>query len=193
MSGNYSSEESFNATETNVVSGALQAFLFLYYTPVIIGIGCIGNLLSVIVLLNQKLRRLSSSFYLAALSISDTFFLFSVLAQWLTFFDINLYNENYFCQFFLYLSGLCNFLSVWITVAFTAKRFIAVLYPSKRHIMGTVQRAKLILVGIATIGLLLNVPFFTCTAPQYIKHYEAYVCSVKTEFKVSLPLTYCIT
>ena len=46
--------------------------LSLYFSPVVLGVGIIGNILNVIVLLNLASSHLSSCVYLAVLAIIDT-------------------------------------------------------------------------------------------------------------------------
>lgn len=60
-------------------------FLTHYYTPAMVAVGSLGNILSVIVFLNTKLKKLSSSYYLAAMCISDTGFLWASLVPWLNY------------------------------------------------------------------------------------------------------------
>lgn len=158
--------------------------LTLYYTPILVFGGCIGNILSVIVFFKTKLKKLSSSYYLAALGISDTCFLLSAFVPWLNYLDINIYNKNYFCQFFTYISGLCSFLSVWFVVAFTVERFIAVSYPLRRLTMCTVRRACTVLAGMCLVGCVVSVPYYIYAAPIYNEYLKDCVCDVKDEFKV---------
>jgi 7 transmembrane receptor (rhodopsin family) len=160
-------------------------FLTHYYTPALVFVGSIGNILSVIVFFKTKLRKLSSSYYLAALGISDTCFLIGAFVSWLNYININIYNQNYYCQFFTYISGLCSFLSVWFVVAFTVERFIAVLYPLKRQTMCTVKRACSVLIGLFLLGCVISVPYFVYAAPQYSDYLKDYVCDVREEYKVS--------
>jgi len=161
---------------------AFGSFLILYYTPALVFIGSIGNILSVIVFFSKKLRKLSSSYYLAALSISDTCFLLSTLASWTTNIGVNVYNTNYFCQLSMYISGLSSFLSVWFVVAFTVERFVAVLFPLKRQSFCTVKRAKLVLTLLTAVGCLSNLPYLIFTGPEF----PSFVCDAKKEFEVSL-------
>lgn len=63
------------------------------------------------------------------------------------------YNRNGWCQSLVYLSSVCSFLSVWLIVAFTVERFIAVQYPLHRPRMCTVTRAKAIVAGLVGIAL----------------------------------------
>jgi len=167
-------------------SHALGAFLFRYYTPVIVLFGLVGNVLSVIVFLNRKLRKLSSSYYyLIALGISDTCFLLGTLVPWLTFVKVNIYNRNYFCQFFMYISGMCNFLSVWFVVAFTVERFIAVLYPLHRKSVCTLKRVKIILGTLIATSIVFNIPYLFFTAVTFSSFYNDDVCDVNPEYMVS--------
>jgi hypothetical protein len=160
-------------------------FLTHYYTPALVVFGSAGNILSVVVFFKTKLRKLSSSYYLAALGISDTCFLIGTFMSWLNLININIYARNYFCQFFTYISGLCSFLSVWFVVAFTVERFIAVLYPLKRQTICTVKRACTILCALCIVGCLINIPCLIYAAPQYSSYIDNFVCDVREEYKVS--------
>lgn len=55
----------------------------LYFTPVLVYFGIAGNSLSVYVFFTTKLKKLSSSYYLGALTISDNIFLVSLFVVWL--------------------------------------------------------------------------------------------------------------
>lgn len=159
-------------------------FLTHYYTPALVLIGTTGNILSVIVFFKTKLRKLSSSYYLAALGISDTCFLLGAFVSWLNYYNINIYNRNYYCQFFTYVSGLCSFLSVWFVVAFTVERYIAVLYPLKRQTICTVKRACTVLFVLCVLGFLINIPCLIYSAPQFSPFLNEYVCDVREDYKV---------
>ena len=87
--------------------------LEMYYLPALVVFGSLGNCLSVYVVFASKMRRTSSSFYLGALAVSDTGFLMSVLTAWLGLINVNVVNMQGFCQFFVYLTYVCSFLSAW--------------------------------------------------------------------------------
>ncbi|XP_073839171.1 G-protein coupled receptor isoform X2 [Musca autumnalis] len=154
-----------------------------YYVPIIVGTGSIGNILSVVVFFKTKLCKLSSSFYLAALAVSDTCFLFGLFAQWLNLVDVHIYNREYFCQFFTFFSNLACFCSVWFVVAFTVERFIAVMYPLKRQTMCTVRRAKMVLLGLTLLGCLHCAPFWISSTPVYSPNLKMTICDIKNEYK----------
>lgn len=79
-------------------------FLQLYYMPILVIMGCVGNALSVIVFFGTKLRKLSSSYYLAALAISDCGFLVAQFITWLNMVNVSLFNKAGFCQMAIYFS-----------------------------------------------------------------------------------------
>ena len=170
----YPEEDNFGMS----VAYFIGDFLTHYYTPALVLIGSTGNILSVFVFFRTKLRKLSSSYYLAALGISDTCFLLGAFVSWLNYYNINIYNQDYYCQFFTYISGLCSFLSVWFVVAFTIERFIAVIYPLKRQIICTVKRACTVLCVLIIIGCIINIPCLIYAAPQFNTFLKDYVCDV---------------
>uniref|UniRef100_A0A8D9B780 Thyrotropin-releasing hormone receptor n=2 Tax=Cacopsylla melanoneura TaxID=428564 RepID=A0A8D9B780_9HEMI len=140
--------------------------LQLYYTPLLVGLGSIGNILSVFVFFGTKLRKLSSSYYLSALASSDTGFLVTLFAVWLNMIDIPWFTNDGICQISIYLTYVCSFLSVWFVVAFTIERFIAVRYPLHRPSMCTVARAKVILISLTLLALALYSPYLFISGPQ---------------------------
>ncbi|XP_029160713.1 thyrotropin-releasing hormone receptor-like isoform X2 [Nylanderia fulva] len=124
-----------------------------YYTPILVHFGLLGNCLSVCVFFGTKLRYSSSSIYLGALAISDTIFLVTIFVVWLSMVHVDLFNRWGFCQFFIYLSTLCSFLSVWLVVTFTVERYVAVKWPLRRQSLCTVSRAKAVVIGLTALAI----------------------------------------
>lgn len=79
--------------------------LNLYYVPLLIIVGFVGNLLSCVVFLNTRLRMRSSSYYLAALAIADVTYLFILFLVWLDLLGFNTFNVNVMCQVSLFQPG----------------------------------------------------------------------------------------
>lgn len=147
-------EESFLQFQLNCPITLLN-ILNDYYIPFIIFVGLLGNMLSCIVFLTTHLKMRSSSYYLAALAVADFGFLTMLLLVYLSNAAIlEVYNQAGWCQLILYVSSVCGVLSVWLIVAFTVERFIAVQYPLQRPQICTVSRAKLIICVIVTIALI---------------------------------------
>ncbi|XP_058462387.1 growth hormone secretagogue receptor type 1-like [Malaya genurostris] len=161
----------------------LLSVINFYYIPALVLFGSIGNVLSVLVFFKTKLKKLSSSYYLAALGLSDTCYLFGLFVPWLNLIDIKIYTLEMYCQFFTFFSNLCSFLSVWFVVAFTVERFIAVLYPLKRQTMCTVRRAKIVISALTLIGVFISLPVIFFASPQFSPAMNETICDMPEEYK----------
>ncbi|XP_063927917.1 thyrotropin-releasing hormone receptor [Zophobas morio] len=164
LAGNLSGEFVNSTFPHGYYCGAFFSYLRLlhtYYIPVIIGVGFVGNLLSCVVFLSSHLKMRSSSCYLAALAAADFGFLCVVLVVHCSFNDVfDLYNTDGWCQFFVYVSSVCASLSVWLIVAFTVERFIAVQWPLQRPHICTVSRAKAVVLGLTALAMVSQVYLF---------------------------------
>lgn len=129
-----------------------------YYTPILVILGLLGNCLSMCVFFGTKLRYSSSSIYLGTLAISDSGFLVTLFGPWLRLVYVDLFNRPGFCQFFIYLGTFCSFLSVWLVIAFTVERYVAVRWPLRRQFLCTVARAKMTVMGLIALAILLSSP-----------------------------------
>ncbi|GAB6031766.1 hypothetical protein CHUAL_010175 [Chamberlinius hualienensis] len=138
--------------ENNDMSAELIDQIYFYVIPSLVLLGTLGNLLSLAVFRCTKLRRLSTSYYLTALSLSDTAFLISIFATWLETVGVNAYNQPFLCQFVTYISHVCSFLSPWLVVTFTVERFVATCYPLRRAAVCTVSRAKIVVAMLTIIA-----------------------------------------
>lgn len=175
-------------TSSITITTPLDTFamdLIAYYIPFITFAGTIGNVLSVLVFIRTKLKKLSSSYYLAALSISDTGYLLCNFSQWINTLNINIYNRDGFCQLFTFLSSMCTALSAWLVVAFTVERFIAVRYPLKRQTMCTVRRAKSVLIVLVCMSIIHCLPLLSISEALHDKLYNTMTCDIGPNTKVN--------
>ncbi|XP_012542495.1 thyrotropin-releasing hormone receptor [Monomorium pharaonis] len=180
---NYSHELIFEESESFCHSlYFLLDFCHLYYIPSIILLGLVGNLLSCVVFLKTHLKLRSSSYYLAALATADFSFLMSLLLVWLnSTIGWKVFNNNGWCETLVYVSAVCSSLSVWLIVAFTVERFIAVQYPLHRPHMCTVARAKTIIL-VLTILALASHSYSFITAGVVKNAGGDEVCDLKIEY-----------
>ncbi|XP_053661680.1 growth hormone secretagogue receptor type 1-like [Anopheles marshallii] len=169
--------------QTFVYYAEVLSVINFYYVPALVLFGSIGNVLSVLVFFKTKLRKLSSSYYLAALGLSDTFYLIGQFVAWLNLVDLKIYIQEICCRFFTFSSSLCCFLSVWFVVAFTVERFIAVLYPLKRQTMCTVRRAKIVIFALTIAGIFISLPIFFFASPQFSVSMNDTICDIVQEYK----------
>ncbi|XP_076625117.1 uncharacterized protein LOC143343773 [Colletes latitarsis] len=160
----------------------LLDFFHQYYIPSIILLGLVGNLLSCIVFLNTHLRIRSSSYYLAALATADFGFLVTLLLVWLNnTLGWKVFNKDGWCETLVYVSAVCSSLSVWLIVAFTIERFIAVQYPLHRPHMCTIARAKAIVLVLVILALASHSYSFVTAGVVPNKDGEEY-CDLKVEY-----------
>ncbi|XP_012227674.1 probable G-protein coupled receptor 139 [Linepithema humile] len=129
-----------------------------YYLPIFLCLSVLGNSLSVYVLFCTKLRYKSSSIYLGALAMSDIGVLVTTFVTW--FEDMEIITQEYWLLILHNsLEYTFTFLSVWIVVTFTFQRYIVVKWPLLRRSLCTVNRAKIIVIGLAGLAVLYSIPF----------------------------------
>ena len=116
----------------------LAETFWLVFSPVLLTIGTLGNILSICVLLQKRMRQSSASIYLIALALADTGVLYiGLLREWLVHLvDSDYRKENdVSCRLQLWLQFSAFASSVWILTSFTVDRHISILWPlfSKTH------------------------------------------------------------
>ncbi|XP_031839009.2 uncharacterized protein LOC116429807 [Nomia melanderi] len=166
----------------------LLDFFHQYYIPSIILLGLVGNLLSCIVFLNTYLRIRSSSYYLAALATADFGFLITLLLVWLNdTLGWKVFNKDGWCETLVYVSAVCSSLSVWLIVAFTVERFIAVQYPFHRPHICTISRAKSIVLVLVILALTSHSYSFVTAGVVLTRDGEEY-CDLKVEYMETMKI-----
>ncbi|CAN7940517.1 unnamed protein product [Ixodes hexagonus] len=139
-------------------SVALQVLDLLntIYMPVVIYLGLVGNVLSLVTFLFTHLKSRTSSLYMGSLAISDAGFLFVLSFAWLHERGVNVYQQGW-CQLLVFLSSAFSCCSVWLTVGFTAERFVAVRYPLWRLQLGSTKlRPKSAIMATALCSFAFN-------------------------------------
>ena len=174
---NISSEINISATLPNssiaiarndTLQGHVSTALGMYYTdigfkavifilPVLLLLSCLGNSLSLMVLLKKQLRS-SVSVILAALSCSDITFMItmSILLLPLSIsggtFDIRVETKcgMYFIAFFL------SHLSAWLVVLITLQRVYMTFFPSHAKVKCTIRKTMIVIGILVACVALLN-------------------------------------
>ena len=132
---------------------------------IISAFGLIGNLFSVIVLANRRMKS-STSCYLIALAVFDSIVLIS-LVLFLALPSISFqtgqiagYTRLYpYMQPYAYPTALtAQTCSIYTTVAFTVERFIAVCWPLRAAKMCTISRSRKAILIIVACSFIYNVP-----------------------------------
>lgn len=137
-------------------SRLLQTGLLIdkYYTPLLCLFGALGNSLSLAIFYcNSKHRSQSSSYYLSALAVSDTGFLLNLFAVWLESVYGGVITSDLMCPLVMYLGQVTCFISIFLMVAFSLERYVAVHSPFSRPSICTRSKAKKVIIAIALVAL----------------------------------------
>ena len=106
--------------------------LWLVFSPILLIIGTIGNVLSICVLLRKRMRQSSASVYLISLACADTAVLYiGLLREWLVHLTETDYRKenDVTCKLQLWLQFVAFNSSMWLLTAFTVDRQISVVWP----------------------------------------------------------------
>lgn len=102
--------------------------------PIFIIVGTIGNILSVIILLQPKIVKSTSALYLIVLAFSDTVVLYTgLMRHWLQY-EFGLHVRHYSeagCKIHIFLTYFSLDFSAWLLVAVTFDRLVLVWFPHK--------------------------------------------------------------
>ncbi|XP_060079027.1 thyrotropin-releasing hormone receptor-like [Ylistrum balloti] len=147
---NYQDEDD----EDNVALQTLVIYANRYLLPIIIVTGFLGNTISFFVFICSRLKRISTSVYLAALSISDTGFLFCVGFGWLDAMGIRFFHTNGICQIVVYMTFVFSFTSVWYVNAFTIEMYVAVFHSTKSAKVCKPRFARRAVIGLTSFAAL---------------------------------------
>ena len=140
----------------------LSKSLLLYVPPVLLVMGLVGNLLSFVVLMMPSMRRMSIYRYLAALSVTDTLVLsFGLPAMLMKALDSSYvwHSIDWMCRAEHVLTYTFSDYSVWLIIAVTVDRYVAVCHPL--HAASFCNRGRAVKVGIV--------------GPIVVHKYDAYV------------------
>jgi len=164
----------------------LQKGLIVYASPFVLVGGVVGNVLSVLVLSRPSMRRVSTYTYLMILSLADTFVLLAGL-HWLwlkelTNFSLREYS-SWSCRAVVAINSTASDYSVWLIVAVTVERYIAVCHPLRAQTMCTRRRALVISSALFLLLLAVNAHFLW-TMDIEVLEYDNNVTSSRCNYAV---------
>ena len=168
-----------STVETNVSTSAgsaraedLSATLWQWMAPFIFFLGFFGNIAILVVLKSRPVMSdTTTSTYVFCLAIADLLsVIFGMIPEWFAFMDIFNFEEVHpvSCKFYKFLAYTASDASIWILVAFTVERFIAVVFPFKRQ-KGwcNVSQVKMICVSMVGLGVVKNLQFFWTRGAEF--------------------------
>lgn len=128
-----------------------------------------GNALALMVWIRRPMLQ-SSGVYLAALALSDLLFLsldlpYSLQTEW----NVYVLNVPVICEGFTVVYLAAQYMSPFLTLAFTTERYIAIKFPLRRRLYCTVKRALCTSLCVAALALGL------CAIQGYFWKYDTTV------------------
>lgn len=116
--------------------------------------------------------KVSTYSYLAVLAIMDILVLYiGLLRMWVGNFSIDVqHTSNWMCKLVNFLGYVSSVTSVWLIIAVTIERFIAVKFPLKAPRMCDAHRARVVILGIIIIISFINLHILWSVELQYNSH-----------------------
>lgn len=150
-----------NATDGEAFRDHAPVYFYsLYFVPLWVVIGSIGNVLSFLVWVSPRVRKENSSaVYLAALSLVDFFllnftFLIKLHILWPSITPV--FNHPFICEAYSTPNVATQYMSHLLVLSFSVERWIAICFPFRQDSMCTTRRACFVVVGLAVLSLALS-------------------------------------
>ena len=134
-------------------------FINLYWYPILVPIGLVGNTLSFAVMIKPNNRKMSTCIYMAAISINDNLMMYVCFHVFLVS-ALHIHRWHHFeCTFFIIFCSLVALQSsTYLILAMTVDKYIAIKWPHKAATYSTPRRATLIVVVLQICVIIYNVP-----------------------------------
>ncbi|XP_071483213.1 uncharacterized protein [Diadema antillarum] len=129
---------------------------FIPIFPLTIG----GNCLVICVIFRNRSMRTVTNFFLANLAVADLMVaLFCIIPQMMWFVMPTWPLGAVICKLHKYMLGVTTTASIFILMAISGERFVAIIYPLRiRHVL-TIKRLSCILCFLWILSFLVSIPF----------------------------------
>ncbi|XP_038644636.1 probable G-protein coupled receptor 139 [Scyliorhinus canicula] len=166
--------------------GPANGLFFAISYPILAAIGVPANLVSIVILSRGRcgLSKCITS-YLVAIAVSDTLVIITAII-------LNRIGRIYFQKSVLSTTPACIFStllvyfsrdgSVWLTVAFTLDRFVAICWQRLKTRYCTEKTALSVIGMVCCLSCARNVPFYFTYQPLYIVNGVPWFCAVKSSY-----------
>ena len=161
--GEFLNGSSFVDHVETYITFQIATYIGLYWIPIIVPIGLVGNTLSFLVMITPSNRKMSTCIYMAAISINDNIMMLLVLHIWLvTTIEVHKPHpfESKFIAFLIFYAMQNSTLQV---LAMTVDKFIAIKWPHKTAIYSTAKGAKITVASVLMFVLCYNIPHIFIT------------------------------
>ena len=138
----------------------IPTFLKIYWFPMLVPIGLVGNTLSFLVMIKPKNRAISTCIHMAAISVNDNFMMLMATRNWLAT-ELKIYKRNSVeCKVTSFLVLLILQNSTFQILAMTVDKYIAIKWPHRAASYSTPKTAKATIAAVFICVVIYNVPHF---------------------------------
>ena len=142
----------------NYLTYKIASFLSLYWLPILVPTGLVGNTLCFLVMMKPNNREMSTCIYMAVISINDNMMMFLALLHYLLI-AVKLHEYHPIeCKVKAYLVSLVLQNSTFQILAMTLDKYIAIKWPHIAAVHSTAGRAKVIVSGVFVCVCIYNIP-----------------------------------
>ena len=159
-----------NQTVPDVKFMDAHQFIWVFVMPFVLVAGIVGNILSVIVLQSKSFRHTTTGVYLPLTAIADIVFLLTGGLEIFEVADVVFSAREYnvwTCRTYKVFHYTSGDVSIWLLVAFTFDRFVAVCFPLSKRRVCTWKRAVIASATIVFLSAAKNVHEFWTRGPEY--------------------------
>ena len=138
----------------------IGTFINIYYYPVFIPVGLVGNTLSFVVMIKRNNRKMSTCIYMAAISINDNIMMYMTCHDYLV---VVVQTHKWYlleCKFLAFVALFALQNCTFLVVTMTLDKYITIKWPHRAATYSTPRRAKVITVGVYVCVFIYNIPHF---------------------------------
>ncbi|XP_067836348.1 probable G-protein coupled receptor 139 [Heptranchias perlo] len=166
--------------------GQVRGLVYAIYYPVLAVIGVPGNLVTIVILSRGRcgLSR-CINLYLMGMAVTDLLVIITAVI-------INQISVINFPILFLSTTPICSLKialiyaardsSVWLTVAFTIDRFVAICCQNLKTKYCTEKTAAVVIGTVCALSCVKNIPWYFVFEPLYIIDDDPWYCNIKLSF-----------
>ncbi|XP_067907403.1 probable G-protein coupled receptor 139 [Heterodontus francisci] len=163
------------------------------YYPVLAGVGIPVNLVAIVILSRGKcgLSRCITH-YLVGMAAADLLvIIIDPILKWTipVYFPLPFLRITPVCRLIAFLISATTGVSVWLTVAFTFDRFVAICCEKLKTKYCTEKTAAAVLAAVSVLGCLENLPWYFVYELKYIIDNVPWGCATKPSFFTSTAWT----
>ncbi|XP_078061065.1 FMRFamide receptor-like [Mustelus asterias] len=169
--------------------GPANGLFFAISYPILAVIGAPANFLAIIILSRGRcgLSR-CITYYLVAIAVSDFFVIitgviFNRIGR--IYFGYSVLFTHPTCAHTMILGFISLDGSVWLTVAFTIDRYVAICWQNLKIRYCTEKTALLVIGIVCALSCIKNFPFYFTYQPLFTIDGVAWFCDIKTSFSTS--------